>query len=123
MELIRTEGQDKRSQARWLSFGINGLGAALMIVVFSMTAGLTGLEIGVAGGTAVVGQRVLEAVFGEDAVRRLAKTAREDLQARCERLLQAERQRFLARLDVADGVPPAALAGQAAALGRLAAAA
>ncbi len=123
MELIRTEGQGKRSQARWLSFGINGLGAALMIVVFSMTAGLTGLEIGVAGGTAVVGQRVLEAVFGEDAVRRLAKTARDDLQARCQRLLQAESQRFLARLDVADGVPPAALAGQAEALGRLAAAA
>ncbi|MGO4491603.1 ABC transporter, partial [Arthrobacter sp. 2YAF22_2] len=121
MELIRTEGQDKRSQARWLSFGINGLGAALMIVVFSMTAGLTGLEIGVAGGTAVVGQRVLEAVFGEDAVRRLAKTAREDLQTRCERLLQSERQRFLARLDVPDAVPPDTLAGQAAALGRLAA--
>ena len=55
MELIRTEGQGKRAQARWLSFGINGLGAALMVVVFSMTAGLTGLEIGVAGGTAVVG--------------------------------------------------------------------
>ncbi|MET3809176.1 dynamin family protein [Arthrobacter sp. UYEF3] len=123
MELIRTEGQDKRSQARWLSFGINGLGAALMIVVFSMTAGLTGLEIGVAGGTAVVGQRVLEAVFGEDAVRRLAKTAREDLQARCERLLQAERQRFLARLDMIDDAPQGALAGRAAALGRLAASA
>lgn len=123
MELIRTEGQGKRSQARWLSFGINGLGAALMIVVFSMTAGLTGLEIGVAGGTAVVGQRVLEAVFGEDAVRRLAKTAREDLQARCQRLLQAEQQRFLARLEMPDGVPPSALAEHAADLGRLAASA
>lgn len=123
MELIRTEGQGKRSQARWLSFGINGLGAALMIVVFSMTAGLTGLEIGVAGGTAVVGQRVLEAVFGEDAVRRLAKTAREDLQARCQRLLQAEQQRFLARLEMPDGVPPSALAQHAADLGRLAASA
>jgi len=123
MELIRTEGQGKRSQARWLSFGINGLGAALMIVVFSMTAGLTGLEIGVAGGTAVVGQRVLEAVFGEDAVRRLAKTARDDLQARCQRLLRAESRRFLDRLEASDGVSPATLAGQAEALGRLAGAA
>ena len=92
MELIRTEGQGKRTQARWLSFGINGLGAALMIVVFSMTAGLTGLEVGVAGGTAVVGQRLLEAVFGEDAVRRMAEKAREDLHARCQRLLQEEQQ-------------------------------
>ena len=123
MELIRTEGQGKRTQARWLSFGINGLGAALMIVVFSMTAGLTGLEIGVAGGTAVVGQRLLEAVFGEDAVRRLARTAREDLHERCQVLLASERERFLSRLEVDGGVPPAVLAGHAAALRRLAASA
>lgn len=116
MELIRTEGQGKRTQARWLSFGINGLGAALMIVVFSMTAGLTGLEIGVAGGTAVVGQRLLEAVFGEDAVRRLAQTARDDLHARCQRLLQAEQQKFLERLP--EGAPDTSrvLADHAAAL-------
>ena len=121
MELIRTEGQGKRTQARWLSFGINGLGAALMIVVFSMTAGLTGLEVGVAGGTAVVGQRLLEAVFGEDAVRRLARTAREDLHTRCQKLLQDEQQRFLSRLDAPRGVDPDVLASHAAALRRLAA--
>lgn len=119
MELIRTEGQGKRTQARWLSFGINGLGAALMIVVFSMTAGLTGLEIGVAGGTAVVGQRLLEAVFGEDAVRRLARTAREDLHARCQNLLEAEQERFLDRLEVTGGIAPAVLASHAAALRHL----
>ncbi|PTT65457.1 ABC transporter [Arthrobacter sp. HMWF013] len=120
MELIRTEGQGKRTQARWLSFGINGLGAALMIVVFSMTAGLTGLEIGVAGGTAVVGQRLLEAVFGEDAVRRLAQTAREDLHARCQRLLQAEQQKFLDRLPGGDTDTAQVLTAHAAALARLA---
>ena len=120
MELIRTEGQDKRTQARWLSFGINGLGAALMIVVFSMTAGLTGLEIGVAGGTAVVGQRLLEAVFGEDAVRRMAEKAREDLAVRCRRLLLGEQERFLARLPA--DVPDMAdrLTAQSNALARLA---
>ena len=99
MELIRTQGQEKRTQARWLSFGVNGLGAALMVVVFSMTAGLTGLEIGIAGGTAVVGQKLLEAVFGEDAVRRLAQQARSDLQTSCQRLLEEERDRFLGRLE------------------------
>lgn len=120
MELIRTEGQGKRTQARWLSFGINGLGSALMIVVFSMTAGLTGLEIGVAGGTAVVGQKLLEAVFGEDAVRRLAQTAREDLRTRCQNLLQAEQQRFLARLEAGEGASADVLARHAKALMRLA---
>lgn len=120
MELIRTEGQGKRTQARWLSFGINGLGAALMIVVFSMTAGLTGLEVGVAGGTAVVGQRLLEAVFGEDAVRRMAEQARQDLHARCQRLLQEERRKFLARLPEYDGDAPEVLAAHASSLLRLA---
>jgi len=120
MELIRTEGQGRRTQARWLSFGINGLGAALMIVVFSMTAGLTGLEIGVAGGTAVVGQRLLEAVFGEDAVRRMADKAREDLAARCRQLLLDEQQKFLQRLPGEGPGPAQRLAAQARELARLA---
>jgi hypothetical protein len=120
MDMIRTEGQGKRTQARWLSFGINGLGAALMIVVFSMTAGLTGLEVGVAGGTAVVGQRLLEAVFGEDAVRRMAEKAREDLHTRCQVLLQEERRKFLSRLPGYDDKAPDTLAAHAAALVRLA---
>ncbi|WP_307613426.1 dynamin family protein [Pseudarthrobacter sp. W1I19] len=120
MEMIRTEGQGKRTQARWLSFGINGLGAALMIVVFSMTAGLTGLEVGVAGGTAVVGQRLLEAVFGEDAVRRMAEKAREDLHVRCQRLLQDEQQKFLSRLPEHDDPAAGSLAAHAEALARLA---
>ena len=62
-------------------------------------------------------------MFGEDAVRRLAKTAREDLHTRCQRLLEAEQERFLARLEVPGGVAPAVLAGHAAALRRLAASA
>lgn len=121
LDLIRTAGQDKRFTARMLSFGVNGLGVALMIAVFAATGGLTGLEIGVAGGTAVVGQKVLEAVFGEDAVRQLTKTARQDLARRTKTLMQAEAEGFLSRLDVLD--PPetaAVLHGQARALSVLA---
>ncbi|WP_026540230.1 dynamin family protein [Paenarthrobacter nicotinovorans] len=123
MEMIRTQGQGKRTQARWLSFGVNGLGAALMVVVFSMTAGLSGLEIGIAGGTAVVGQKLLEAVFGEDAVRRLAQQARDDLHTQCQRLLDDERQRFLDRLEAVHPRSGNQLAGHAKALRRLAGAA
>lgn len=119
MELIQTEGAGKRSQARWLSIGINGLGAALMIVVFSMTAGLSGLEVGVAGGTAVVGQKLLEAVFGEDAVRRMAQHAREDLHLRCQQLLAAEQQRFLLRLPDQAASAGERLAAHARALGAM----
>lgn len=123
MEMIRTQGQGKRTQARWLSFGVNGLGAALMVVVFSMTAGLSGLEIGIAGGTAVVGQKLLEAVFGEDAVRRLAQQARDDLHTQCQRLLDDERQRFLDRLEAVHPRSGNQLAGHAKTLRRLAGAA
>ena len=72
LDLVRTEGGDKRTTARFLAFGVNGLSVALMVVVFASTGGVTGAEVGIAGGSAVVGQKVLEAVFGDQAVRRLA---------------------------------------------------
>lgn len=121
MALIRAEGAAKRSQARWLSFGVNGLGVILMIVVFSFTGGLTGAEVGIAGGTAVVGQKLLEAVFGEDAVRRLAREAKMALDARCATLLERQQRRFLDRLGPVDSGTLVqrfdALAGQLADLG------
>jgi len=70
-----------------------------MLVAFAHTGGLVGAEVGVAGGTAVLAQRVLEAVFGDDAVRRLAKKAKDDLDARVEGLLAGELSRFYAALD------------------------
>ncbi|WP_019483025.1 dynamin family protein [Arthrobacter sp. TB 23] len=99
LDLVSSEGANKRFTARMLSFGVNGVAVALMVVVFASTAGLSGLEIGVAGGSAVVGQKLLEAVFGEDAVRRLAKSARDNLQRRCESLLLTEQQRYLTLLE------------------------
>ena len=94
LDLVRTEGAGKRSRARLLSWGVNGAGAVVMIAVFASTGGLVGGEIAVAGGTTVIGQRVLEAVFGDAAVRELAARARADLDARAERLLRAEQERF-----------------------------
>jgi hypothetical protein len=99
LDLVRTEGADKRSRARALSWGVNGAGAAVMVAVFAQTGGLTGGEIAVAGGTTAVGQRVLEAVFGDSAVRNLAAQAREDLEARVDELLRYEQDRFDARVD------------------------
>ena len=99
LEMVRTEGAGKRSTARFLAYGFNGLAVALMVVVFASTGGVTGAEVGVAGGSAVVGQKLLEAVFGDQAVRRLALAARRDLAVRVEALLDHERQRFFERLD------------------------
>ncbi|HSK57178.1 MAG TPA: GTPase domain-containing protein [Jiangellales bacterium] len=102
LDLVRTEGQDKRTSARFMSLGVNGLGLALMIVVFASTGGLTGAEVGIAGGTAVVGQRLLEAVFGDQAVRRLAEQARADLRRRTRALFTEEAERFTDLLDHLD---------------------
>ena len=94
LDLVRDQGADKRSRARLLSWGINGTGAVVMIAVFAQTGGLLGGEVAVAGGTSVVGQRVLEAVFGDAAVRALAEQARADLRQRADALLRYEQDRF-----------------------------
>jgi hypothetical protein len=99
LDLVADEGMAKRSQARFLAFGVNGVGVALMVVVFAHTGGLVGAEVGVAGGTAVLAQRILEAVFGDQAVRRLAETAKADLDSRVEALMSAELLRYHAILD------------------------
>ncbi len=99
LDLVADEGMSKRARARFFALGVNGVGVALMIVVFAHTGGLVGAEVGVAGGTAVLAQRVLEAVFGDQAVRRLAETAKADLDARIEALMAGELLRYHAILD------------------------
>ena len=100
-DLVREEGAAKRTTARLASLGVNGAGLTVMLAVFAHTGGLTGAEVVVAGGTSAVGQKVLEAIFGDQAVRTLAARAREDLVERVDRLLRAEAQRFHALLDEA----------------------
>jgi energy-coupling factor transporter ATP-binding protein EcfA2 len=102
LDMVRTEGGDKRTTARFLAYGVNGLSVALMVVVFASTGGVTGAEVGIAGGSAVVGQKLLEAVFGDQAVRRLALNARKDLTTRVDALLEQERLRFVTLLDDLD---------------------
>ena len=94
LELVRTEGASKRSGARLASYGVNGAGLVVMLAVFSQTAGLTGAEIAVAGGTTVASQKVLEAIFGEQAVRGLARQAREELLDRVGALLAQDSDRY-----------------------------
>jgi len=116
LELVSTEGGDRRGRARAASFGINGLGLMLMIGVFASTGGLSGIEIGIAGGTTVLSQKVLEAVFGDQAVRKLTENARADLRRRVRELLDEEEKRFTVLLNGVTGADPAALRSAAAAV-------
>ncbi len=117
LELVRKEGAAKRSQARLLSWGVNGVGAALMIAVFASTAGLSGAEVVIAGGTTAVSQRLLEAFFGDNAVRELAVRARADLDARADRVLRMEQDRFMELLADVAPTPDAAAELRAAVAG------
>ncbi|MEV7007358.1 ABC transporter [Streptosporangium sp. NPDC051022] len=104
LDLVRDEGADRRSLARFTSYGVNGAGLLLMLAVFASTGGLTGIEVGIAGGTSVLSQKLLEAVFGDQAVRTLTVKARADLRSRVAALLDAEATRFTALLDAVE--PP-----------------
>jgi hypothetical protein len=99
LQLVRDNAGNKRIKARVLSAGLNVMTVALMIVVFASTGGLTGGELLIAGGSAVLGQKLLETVFGEDAVRRLAAEARRDLQQRVQGVFDAERARVTKALE------------------------
>jgi hypothetical protein len=101
LDLVREQSASKRATARLASLGVNGAGLTVMLAVFAHTGGLTGAEVLVAGGTSALSQKVLEAIFGDQAVRTLAAQAREDLFARVERLLREDAARFDAVLDEA----------------------
>ncbi len=94
LDLVREEAGSRRTTARFLAFGVNGLAVMLMLISFSATAGLSGAEVAIAGGSAVLAQRLLEAVFGDQAVRNMARKARVALLRRVEQLLAAERARY-----------------------------
>jgi len=99
IEHIQATAGEKRQRARIMSLGLNVVTVALILVVFSTTAGITGGEVAIAGGSAVVGQKLLETIFGEDTVRRMAADARKDLNDRLTELFDAERARYFTITD------------------------
>ena len=94
LQLVQDRAGNKLAVARALTLGVNGIGVGVMIAVFSQTGGFTGAEAGVAAGTAAVGQTLLTAVFGENAVRDLVRAARDDLRLRLAGIFEVERSRF-----------------------------
>ncbi|MFT7601246.1 MAG: energy-coupling factor transporter ATP-binding protein EcfA2 [Acidimicrobiales bacterium] len=96
--LVKARGAGKRNTARVLAFGVNGVGVALMIVLFAQTGGITGGEVAVASGTAGVSQTLLNALFGEQAVRELASDAKKMLLERVGGLIGIDANRFRTRL-------------------------
>jgi GTPase SAR1 family protein len=106
LELVRTESANRLYIARAGAYAVNGLGLAVMIMVFAATAFIpTGAEIAVGAGTTLAAQKLLEAIFGDQAVRQLADTARRDLLTKVHDFMTEEAARFSAALAAADVDP------------------
>ncbi|WP_189080005.1 GTPase domain-containing protein [Mangrovihabitans endophyticus] len=121
LELVRAEAGDRRVVARGAAYAVNGAGLAVMIAVFTSTAFIpTGAEVAVGAGTTVAAQKVLEAIFGDQAIRTLAGRARENLMERITDLLNAEAARYTERAAAAglDADPGAGLRHAATAVER-----
>ncbi|TCC55290.1 AAA family ATPase [Kribbella pittospori] len=100
LDLIRKEGAEKRGTARLLQYGVNGLALSLVVALFASDADIpTGADASSGVGSAVVGQRLLEAVFGDESVRSMVAKAREELDGKVHALMDAEFARYLTVLD------------------------
>ena len=91
---VQARGAGKRDLAFGVSLGVNALAIAAMLGVFVHTAGLTGTEVGIVAATGFLNQKLLQAIFGEAAMRELVANARERLTALLHDELAKERARF-----------------------------
>lgn len=117
-KLVKEVGQSKRAKARIMSFGVDGVGAVLMLAVFAgqgtPTAGggtdpaaASGAGSTVRGPEAVAGQ-LLDSIFGGAVTRDLVGTVRADLVSRTGALLAECREPFDRALDTTAVTPRAA---------------
>jgi hypothetical protein len=106
LDLVREQARDKRALAKGAAYAVNATGVVVMIAVFASTAFIpTGLEVAAGAGTAVAGQKLLEAIFGDQAIRTLAAQARDDLLRRIDALFTIEAARYLDQLQGTSAAP------------------
>lgn len=95
---IAEMGEGKRGFARAASLGVNVLGTGLVLAVFTTTGGLTGAEVGITAATAILNQKLLEAIFGEATLHSFVTDARAALATLVGETVDADRHRFDAAL-------------------------
>jgi GTPase Era involved in 16S rRNA processing len=91
---IRTLGEQRKGWAQAASIGVNAVGTSAILAVFFHTGGLTGAEVGITAATAVVNQKLLEAIFGEANVAAFVAGARAALGTLLDAAFGDERRRF-----------------------------
>jgi len=91
---VQARGAAKRDLAFGVSLGVNALAVAAMVGVFAHTAGVTGTELGIVAATGFLNQKLLQAIFGEAAMREMIAGARERLEALLGDEFDRERRRY-----------------------------
>jgi len=91
---VQARGAGKRDLAFGVSLGVNALAVAAMVGVFAHTAGVTGTELGIVAATGFLNQKLLQAIFGEAAMREMIAGARERLEALLGDEFLKERMRY-----------------------------
>jgi hypothetical protein len=105
--MVEERGHSRRAFAFVTSLGVNAIGVVAMLAVFAHSAGLTGGEVAIAGGTAVINQKLLEALIGEAAVADIIRAAERDLRRTLRSTLEGDARRFLDLLTPAGDGPGA----------------
>ena len=91
---VQARGAGKRNLAFGVSLGVNALAVAAMVGVFAHTAGVTGTELGIVAATGFLNQKLLQAIFGEAAMREMIANARDRLEALLGDEFSRERSRY-----------------------------
>jgi hypothetical protein len=95
---IREMGAQRKGWAQAASIGVNAIGTSAVLAVFVHTGGLTGTEVGITAATAIVNQKLLEAIFGEANVAAFVARARDDLATLLDAAFADERARYAGAL-------------------------
>ena len=95
---IREMGGRRKGMAQLASLGVNAVGTSAVLAVFVHTGGLTGAEVGITAATALVNQKLLEAIFGEANVTTFVAEARGRLRDLLDTAFADERARWNATL-------------------------
>ena len=92
--LIEEVGAPRKVRAQRATLAINSVATSAILVLFTVSGGLTAGEVGIAAGAAATSQWLLTKLLGEHNVTRLLEEMRTDLQRRVAALTAAERRPF-----------------------------
>lgn len=105
-ERIETVGGPRKTKARRTSAALNAVATSAILVLFALSGGLTGGEVGIAAAASAASQWLLVRMLGEQNVRRLLEDIGAELTRRVGELADEEQQAFTRAIDGA--TPPAA---------------